>query len=54
MTTEQRMSWNSFQAEMLERFPDATIEEDREGEIVIYPGLKHSVTPFGEMVVPVE
>jgi len=54
MPKTQKMTFNEFMHKMLEAFPDATTEEDNDGQIVIYTGLKTSMKDDVEMVVPFE
>lgn len=43
-------TFDSFMQRMLNSFPEATVEQDNEGQLVIYTGLKltedDEVTPF--------
>lgn len=41
------ITFQDFMEKMLEFLPDAVIDEDNEGQIVIYTGLKEA-GPFGE------
>ena len=46
----KRMTFDEFMGRMLGAFPDAVVEEDNEGQMVVYTGLMKD----GDDVVPHE